>query len=305
MKQAAWMVRGLYDLQLKTMHAHPRLFCDETPMPVLEPGRARTKVCQFWAHATDDRAWRGPAPPAVAYVFAGSRSKKEIAVQLVDFSGVLQVDGYAAYKALVKDDQTRERIALAFCLAHARRKFVALAKSTRSPFAREVVEAIAAIYAIEKRIRGTTAAERRAVRQVESRPIMTALHARLVAVRDGLSQISPLTKAIKYTLDHWSGLTRFLDDGRLEPDTNIVERPIRPISLGRKNSLFAGDEGGGKTWAILSSLINTAKLNGLDPETWLTDVLERIVSGRTTNNRLHELLAWNWKMEREKANLAA
>ncbi len=297
MKRTAWMAKGLYDLQLKTMHGYERLFCDETPMPVLDPGRGRTRVCQFWAHATDDRAWLGPAPPAVAYVFAGSRSKAQIAAQLADFSGVLQVDGYAAYKSLAKREPTKERIVLAFCLAHARRKFVAVWKSTRSPFAKQVMEAIASVYAIEKRIRGSSADQRRALRQAESRPILEALHARLLAVRDGLSRISTLTKAIDYALGHWTGLTRFLDDGRLEPDTNAVERPIRPIALGRKNSLFSGNEGGGESWAILSTLVNTAKLNGLDPETYLTDVLERMVSGRTTNDRLHELLAWNWKPE--------
>ena len=134
---------------------------------------------------------------------------------------------------------------------------------------------------------------------------MDALHARLLAVRDGLSQISPLTKAINYMLDHWSGLTRFLDDGRIEPDTNIVERPIRSIAIGKKNSLFCGDEGGGETWAILSTLLQTARLNGLDPEAWLADVLERVVSGATTNDRLVELLAWNWKAAREQETLAA
>jgi transposase len=299
MKQTAWMLKGLYDLQLAVMHGYPHLFCDETPMPVLDPGRGRTKTCQFWAHATDDRPWLGPAPPAVAYVFAESRGKKEIARQLSTFKGVLQVDGYAAYKALVVDDRTKDRISLTFCLTHARRKFVAVFKSTRSPFAKEVVDTIAAVYAIEKRIRGTSADDRRAVRQAETRPIMEALRARLMEVQDGLSQISPLTKAIGYMLDHWVGLTRFLADGRLEPDTNIVERPIRPIAIGRRNSLFAGDEGGGETWAVLSTLLNTAKLNGLDPETWLTDVLERIVSGSTTNDRLRELLAWSWKAARE------
>jgi transposase len=107
------------------------------------------------------------------------------------------------------------------------------------------------------------------------------------------------------TARHWEGLTAFLDYGRLEPDTNTVERSIRPIAIGKKNSLFSGDEGGGETWAILSSLLNTAKLNGLDPEARLTDVLERMVSGRTTNDRLHELLAWNWKPEAAQAKLAA
>ena len=151
-------------------------------------------------------------------------------------------------------------------------------KTTRSPFAEEVIERLAAVYAIEKRIRGKTEELRKAVRQAETKPLMEALHARLLAVREGLSQIAPLTKAINYMLAHWSGLTRFLDDGRIEPDTNIVERPIRSIAVGKKNSLFCGDEGGGRTWAILSTLLQTAGLNGLDPEVWLADVLERAVS---------------------------
>jgi transposase len=299
MKQTAWALEGLYDLQLAHMHSYPRLFCDETPMPVIDPGRERTKICQFWTHATDDRPWQGPAPPAVAYVFAEGRGKKEIAEQLVGFAGVLQIDGYAAYKSLEGDKRTVGKIRLAFCLAHARRKFVGVHKTTKSPFAWKVIERLAEVYAIEKRIRGTSAENRRAVRQAETKPIMDALHGRLVAVTEGLSNISSLRAAIDYTLGHWAGLILFLDDGRLEPDTNSVERTIRPIALGRKNSLFCGDAGGGKTWAILSSLINTAKLNGLDPEAWLTDVLERIVSGGTKNNRLHELFAWNWKAARE------
>lgn len=231
-------------------------------MPVLQPGRGKVKECQFWAHATDDRPWLGPAPPTIAYVFAPGRDKVEIARQLADFAGVLEVDGYGAYKSLKKDTRTKGRIELSFCLAHASRKFVAVHKTMRSAFAREVVETIGAIYAVEKQVRGTSAETRHAARQAESWPIMTALLTRLVAVRDGLSRKFTLTKAIDYTLGHWAGLTRFLDDGRLKPDTNIVERPIRPIALGRKNSLFSGDEGGAETWAILSTLINTAKLQG-------------------------------------------
>ena len=161
MGSAAWMAKGLYDLQLRTMHRFERLFCDETPMPVLDPGRGRTKICQFWAHATDDRAWKGPAPPAVAYVFAGGRGKKEIVAQLAGFEGVLQVDGYAAYVSLAGDAKTSGRIRLAYCLVHARRNFVKVNKTTNSPFAREVIERIGAVYAIEERIRGLDADERR------------------------------------------------------------------------------------------------------------------------------------------------
>lgn len=299
LKEAARMLKSLYERQLAAMHLHAHLFCDETRMPVLDPGKGRAKTCQMWAHATDDRPWRGPAPPAVAYVFADGRGKKEIAAQLATFSGTLQVDGYGAYKALLKDERAAGAIQLAFCLTHARRKFVAVFKSTGSPFAQEVVERIAAIYAIEKAIRGLDADQRRAVRQAETKPLMTALKARLDETRDGLSIQSKLTEAINYTLNHWAGLILFLDDGRIEPDTNIVERSIRPIAIGRRNSLFCGDEGGGETWAILSSLITTAKLHEIDPETYLTDVLERIVSGRTKINQLDELLVWNWKAARE------
>jgi transposase len=305
MKQAAWMAKGLYELQLATMHGHARLFCDETPVRMLDPGRGRTKLCQFWAHATDDRPWNGPAPPAVAYVFAGGRGKKEIASQLTGFEGVLQVDGYSAYTALAGDKNYAGKIRLAFCLVHARRNFVDVLKTTNSPFAKEVIERIAAIYVIEKQIRGLDAEQRREVRQAETKPLMEALKARLEATKDGISRQSTLVGAIDYMLERWAGLTLFLEDGRLEPDTNTVERSIRPISIGKKNSLFCGDEGGGETWSILASLLNTAKLQGVDPETYLADVLERMVSGETTNNRLHELLAWNWKAAREAVKTAA
>ena len=147
---------------------------------------------------------------------------------------------------------TNGRMCLAFCVAHARRKFVGI-QNDQSPFAREVIERMGEVYATEKRVRGTSADNRRAVRQAETKPIMEALHARLVAVKDGISRISPLRETIDYTLGHWAGLTLFLEDGRLEPDSNIVERSIRPIAIGKKNSLFCGDAGGGETWAIISS----------------------------------------------------
>jgi transposase len=305
MKQVAWTLKGLYQLQLAVMHSHDRLFCDETPMPVLDPGRGRVRTCQFWAHATDDRAWKGPAPPAVAYIFAGGRGKKEITSQLATFAGVLQVDGYAAYTALAGDRKGSDKIRLAFCLVHARRNFVAVLKTTNSPFAKEVIERIGAVYAVETRIRGLGADQRRAVRQSETKPLMEVLKARLEETRDGLSRHSSLVGAINYMLERWTGLTLFLEDGRLEPDTNVVERSIRPISIGKKNSLFSGSEGGAETWSILASVLNTAKMNGVDPETYLADVLERMTSGATKNNQLHELLVWNWKAAREIQKAAA
>ncbi|HET7412067.1 MAG TPA: IS66 family transposase [Pararhizobium sp.] len=295
LKRLAWWLRPLYDRQLQFTHRQARIFCDETPLPVLDPGRGRTKRCQFWAHAMDDRPWNGPAPPAVTYVFAASRSAAEIARQLAGYDGVLQVDGYVAYKSHAR--KARYEVSLAFCFAHARRKFVAVHKKTGSPFATGVIETLAEIYAIEARIRGRGAEERRAVRQAETRPILERLKADMKAVLGEVSCQSSLAEACRYTLDHWTGLTRFLADGRLEIDSNTVERTMRAIALGRKNHLFAGSEGGAETWAILASLINTAKLNGIDPYLWLVDVVERIVSGRTPINRIEELLAWNWKPE--------
>jgi transposase len=302
-KRAAWWLMSLYELQLRTIQASPRLFCDETPMPVLDPGRHRTRICQFWAHAMDDRPWGGPSPPAVAYVFADGRGTDKIAAQLTGFSGILQVDGYAAYKALARGHGGAIR--LAFCLAHARRKFVEVYKTTQSPFAHEVIERLQAVYAIEAEIRGSSAEQRLAARRTRTAPLMEALKARLTSMLGQLFSQSPLAGAINYALNHWDGLTLFLSDGRIEVDTNTVERSMRPIAMGRRNSLFSGSEGGAESWAILASLVNTAKLHELDPQAYLADVLERIVSGRTKSHQLHELLAWNWKAARQRSAQAA
>ncbi|WFU46123.1 IS66 family transposase (plasmid) [Bradyrhizobium sp. CB82] len=199
-------------------------------------------------------------------------------------------------------------VQLAFCFAHARRKFWDVHVATKSPIAAEALQRIATFYAVEDRIRGLPATtQRAAARQSDTRPLIEDfkpwLEARLLEV----SKKSGLGKAIRYTLNHWEGLTRFINDGRIEIDSNTVERSIKPIGLGKKNYLFAGSEGGAETWATLASLINSAKLHGIDPRHYLTDVLERIVSGRTKINQLNTLLPWNWKAERDgsEAKLAA
>jgi transposase len=174
-------------------------------------------------------------------VFADGRGTAKVAPQLAGFSGIPQVDGYAAYKALARDHGGS--IQLAFCLALARRRFVKVYKSTNSPFAREVIERIAGIYAIEAEIRGRSAPERQQARQFRSKSLMDALNVRLTEVVDQLSSQSPLTEAINYMLNHWDGLTLFLSDGRVEVDSNTVERSMRPIALGRRNSVFAGSKG--------------------------------------------------------------
>src|SRR4051794_25205511 len=239
MKRAAWWLKPLYERQLAAILAGSRVFSDETPMPVLDPGRGGTKCGQFWSHAVDDRPWGGPAPPAVAYVYADGRSMADLASQVQGFTGILQVDGYGSYKGLAR---RHTQIQLAFCLAHARRKFVAVYKATHAPLARDVIAALSEVYAIEARIRGRNAAERRAVRQAETKPILEALKTRLMTALAELPSRSSLVEAIKYMLGHWAGLTVFLDDGRIEVDTNTVERTMRPIALGRKNALFAGSD---------------------------------------------------------------
>ena len=200
------------------------------------------------------------------------------------------MDGYAAYKALACGHGGT--IQLAFCLAHARRKFVEVYKTTSSPFAHEVIERLQAIYAIEAEIRGGGAEQRLAARRARTTPLMEALKAPLTEMISQLFSQSKLTEAINYVLNHWEGLTLFLSDGRVEVDSNTVERSMRPIAMGRRNSLFSGSEGGAESWAILASLVNTAK------QAYLSDVLERIVSGRTKGHQLYELLVWNWKAAR-------
>jgi transposase len=292
MARAAWWLRPLHERLLKAVLAQQRVYCDDTPLPVLAPGTGRTKTGRFWAYAIDDRSWSGPAPPAVAYLYAEDRKARHMTDHLKSFTGILQVDGYQGYGQLA--DREALPITLAYCLAHARRKFHKVHLTTGSPIAQEALRRIAEIYAIEARVRGTTAAERRAVRQAESAPRMADLKAWLMARLGEISQQSGLAKAIRYTLGHWDGLCAFLADGRIEVDSNTVEQQMRPVALGRRNSLFAGSEGGAETWAILASLIQTAKLNDLDPLTYLADVLQRIVDGSVPVNRLEELLPWNW-----------
>jgi hypothetical protein len=219
----------------------------------------------------------------------------QTACHLAGFNGVLQVDAYGGYNRLTKADRPGGAVTRAFCLAHARRKFFEVHKATGCPIAAEALQRIAEIYAIEARIRGTSADNRLRARQSETRLLFDALKPWLMDRLAEISAKSSLAKAIRYTLGHWAGLGLFLTDGRVEVDNNTVERTIRPISLGRKNALFAGSDGGGETWAILASLINSAKLHNLAPQTYVADVLERIVSGRTKVNALHELLPWNWK----------
>jgi transposase len=295
--RACWWLEPLWRLLHRHVMASTRIFADDTTLPVLDPGRGRTKTGRLWGHAIDDRPWGGGTPPAVVYLYAEDRKGEHPAAHLAGFRGVLQVDGYGGFKSLLANRPAGE-IRLAFCWAHCRRRFYEIHQATGSPLAEEALRRIGELYKVEAEIRGRSAEERRATRRERSKPIVEALHAWLTAQLGRVSGKSGLAEAVRYALRHWQGLVLFLEDGRLELDTNSIERAIRPIALGRKNSLFAGSDGGACHWAIVASLVATAKLNGVEPLAWLTDVLERVVSGRTKAHELERLLPWNWKAER-------
>lgn len=296
--RACWWLEPLHAAMLSAVLASPRVFADDTTLPVLDPGQGKTKTGRLWCYAADNRPWAGPGHPVVAYLYSEDRKGTHPAAHLKGFAGLLQVDGYTGFNRVLTD-AAGEAPQLAFCWAHTRRKFYDVHVATAAPLAAEALRRIAALYEIEADIRGQTASERQRARQARSRPLVEEMHTWLSETLGRISGGSALAKASRYALKHWSGLVRFLDDGRLELDTNTVERAIRPITLGRKNALFAGADSGGRHWAIVASLIQTAKLNDVEPLAWLTDVLERIVSGRTKQNALDTLLPWNWAAQKE------
>lgn len=292
--RAAWFLRPLHQRLLEHLKTSTKLFADETTAPVLDPGRGRTKTGQLWAYARDDRPWGGTAPPAVAYVYAPDRKSDRPVQHLKGFSGVLQVDGYAGYGALAEVGTVQ----LAFCWAHWRRRFYEIAQAGNAPIATEALARIAAIYAIEAEIRGREAETRHATRQQRTKRPVEELKTWLEAQLATVSRKSTIAEAIRYGLGRWDGLVRFLDDGRIEIDSNVVERTIRPIAINRKNALFAGSDGGGEHWAILASLIETCKLNGIDPQAYLADIFARIASDHPIN-RIDKLLPWIWSAGRD------
>jgi transposase len=293
---ACWWLEPLQARLAEHVFASPKLFADDTPIPVLDPGRGRTKTGRLWVYARDDRPWSGPEPPAAVYLYSPDRRAKRPASHLARFKGVVQVDGYPGFDRLTGSGD----IVLAACWAHARRKFYEVHQATDSPIAAEALRRIAELYAIETTIRGQTSTNRKSSRQAKSRPLVNAMKVWLETQRTHIPPRGGLADAIRYTLTRWSALGLFLDDGRIELDNNTVERAIRPIALGRKNHLFAGSDGGAARWAIVASLLATAKLNDVEPFAYLKDVLERMTDGHPAS-RLDELLPWNWQPTSAKA----
>jgi transposase len=288
---AAAELQPLHDHLLAGLKASPKLFCDETRCPVLDPGRGKTKTGFLWAIARDDRPWAGNDPPAVAYSYAPGRGGEHAIRLLEGFNGILQVDGYAVYKKLAAPTRVGGPVTLAYCWSHLRRLFYELYVGGNAPIATEALARINLIYDTEADIRGLSPEMRRARRQEHSKPVIEALKPWFKASLAKVSQGSTLADAIRYGLNHWDGLCRFLDDGRIEIDSNTVERSIRGIALSRKNALFAGHDRGAEGWAMIASLLETCKLNKIDPLAWLTDVLTKLVN-RWPASRIDELMPW-------------
>ncbi|TAN68486.1 MAG: IS66 family transposase, partial [Magnetospirillum sp.] len=272
----------------------PRVHVDDTPVPVLAKGK--TKTGRLWTMVRDDRPFGGNDPPAAAYFYSPDRGGEHAEAFLAGYSGIMQADAFSGFGRLYDPARKGGTIAEAACWAHGRRKFSELAELKKAPIAMEAVSRIDALFAIERDIAGLSPGERLAAHVERSRPLLDDLAAWLRQKRSGLSGKADTARAIDYLLKRWPAFTRFLDDGRVDLSNNAAERALRGIAVGRRNWTFAGSDAGGRRAAALYTLIETAKLNGVDPRAWLADVLARLPGHPA--KRIIELLPWNWKAER-------
>jgi transposase len=291
---AAFHLGPVVDRLAEHLKASTKLFMDETTAPVLDPGRGRTKTGYLWALARDDRSWGGDDPPGVVYFYAPGRHGEHAERFLSGFDGILQIDGYTGYNRLTKPSRTGGApIVVAHCWAHARRKLKEIFDRDGSEIAAEGLRRIAELYAIEKDIRGASPGQRLSARQARSAPLAETFGTWLQAQRLRVSAKSRLGEKLAYIHRHWNGLQTFLTDGRVEIDSNKVENLVRPIALNRKNALFAGHDEGGRAWGRIASLIETAKVNGVEPFAYLKSTLEAIAAGHP-QTRIDDLLPWNF-----------
>ena len=284
--EASKLMDPLVEALRRYVMSTDKLHGDDTPLPVLEPGRGRTRIARFWTYVRDSRPSGDTAPPAVWFSYSPDRKGEHPQRHLAKFRGILQADAFAGFNKLYATGTIQE----APCMAHIRRKFFDLVVAHQSPIAIEAVDRIRALYKIEEQIRGRPAEERRQARNARARPLFESMRRWLEDSRGKLTPKSATAAAIRYALSLWDALSRYLDDGRIELDNLIAERALRPVAVGRRNYLFAGSDNGGRRAAILYSLIGTARLNGLDPEAYLRHVLSRIADHPI--NRIEELLPW-------------
>ena len=306
-------LRPLYLLIEAHVLAAERLHGDDTTVPVL--ARGKTDIARLWTYVRDDRPFGGPDPPAALFHYSRDRRAEHPVRHLERYGGILQADAYAGYNALFEARRSSAPLTRALCWSHARRKFFELADAARqlkrrrraapivSPIAVEAVKRIDAIFDVERAINGRSSEERIAVRQELASPLVADLGRWLQDQRAGLARHNPLAGAIDYLLKNWASFARFLDEGRICLTNNAAERALRGVALGRKSWLFAGSDRGGERAAFMYTLIITARLNDVDPQAWLADVLARIADLPQT--RLAELLPWNWRREDPMLSLAA
>jgi len=293
--RAAFHLGPIVERMAELLKRSTKLFMDETTAPVLDPGRGKVKTGYLWALARDERPFGGADPPGVVFRYAPGRAGRYAEEMLVGFDGVLQVDGFTGYNRLQRAErQGGSPLRLAYCWAHARRELIDAMPEAGSPIGEEILQRIAALYAVEKQIRGSSPEQRRAVRQERAKPLIVDLEAFINAQRQRLSPKSKMGEALAYLANHWEGLCLYLDDGRIEMDNNPVENLIRPLTLNRKNSLFVGHDEGGQNWARLASLIGTCKLNGVEPFAYMKATLEALAAGHA-NSEINLLLPWNFK----------
>jgi len=286
--RSAALLKPLTDAIGEYVMAASKLHADDTPVPVLDPGRGRTKTGRLWVYVRDDRPSGSEEPPAAFYRYSPDRKGERPREHLEAFTGVLQADAYAGFAELYR----KNRIVEAACWAHARRKIFDIYDATASPIAEQALERIAALYEIEARARWRPPDERRRLRQAEAAPRLAELRTWLDQQRAKLPAKSKLAGALRYSLSRWPALTRYIDDGRLEIDNNSAERALRGVAVGRKNYLFAGSDIGGERAAVIYTLIESAKLSGVNPQAWLTDVIARIADHPA--RKLDQLLPWAW-----------
>ena len=310
--QAVTVLRPLVERVRAEVMRSDRLHADDTPVQVLDTtvrqtrGKAKAvKEGRLWVYVRDDRPWGGTDPPVAAYYFSPDRKGEHPQGHLARFTGILQADAYGGFAKLYEPTLTdaMPRVREAACWAHLRRDFHDVWKATGSPIARDALERIGRLYDIEREIDGAAAGRRRDVRQARSRPHVDAFRTWCERQLAGIPGKGDLARAMRYALKRWDAFTLFLDDGRVAIDNNVAERAIRPVALGRRNWLFAGSDAGGETLADAMTLIETAKLSGLDPEAWLADVLARINEHLITH--LDELLPWHWTRGLAEAARAA
>lgn len=293
-------LQPLIDLIEAEIMSSDLLHADDTPIKVLDPSRRKkglgkgVKQGRIWTYVRDQRPWAGDAPPGAVYYFAPDRKGEHVRGHLRNSSGILQADAYPGFNKLYEPKlDGAPQFQEAACWAHLRRDFHDVWVATKSKIAREALDRIGELYDIEREISGQSAEVRLSIRQKKSKPLVKAFKEWTERQLPSIPGKSDLAKAIRYGLSRWQSFCLFLSDGRVAIDNNAAERGMRPIGVGRRNWLFAGADAGAETLARALTIIETAKLNGVDPQAYLADILDRIHDHK--NNRLQELLPWNWQ----------